>query len=138
MGKDARLVEIYLKIHHKRAITLDDLAYLAKYAPECFEKTCEHLVGKFPETKPIMESPVTEPIKEETETALPEQLNIKRILNNLRRMEANEYYVNNVDVNEVKNLLGNLYMELLLLHSDKETFMSMAGNSETSLFDKKI
>ena len=137
MGKDARLVEIYMKIHHKRAITLDDLAYLAQYAPECFEKTCENLVGKFPETKPIMEPQVHEPPKEEHATP-PEQHNIKRILNNLRRLEANEYIVKDVNVEEVKSLLGNLYMELLFLHSDKETFMSMAGSKDTSLVDYKI
>ena len=55
MGKDTRLVNIYLKIHHKQPLTMDDLAYLAEYAPECFEKTCKNVVYNIPETKPIME-----------------------------------------------------------------------------------
>ena len=50
MGKDTRLVNIYLKIHHKQPLTMDDLAYLAEYAPECFEKTCKNVVYNIPET----------------------------------------------------------------------------------------
>ena len=48
MGKDTRLVNIYLKIHHKQPLTMDDLAYLAEYAPECFEKTCKNVVYNIP------------------------------------------------------------------------------------------
>ena len=35
MEKDTHLVNIYLKIHNKKTLTMDDLAYLAQYAPEC-------------------------------------------------------------------------------------------------------
>ena len=37
MGKDTHLVNIYLKIHNKQTLTMDDLRYLAQYSPECFE-----------------------------------------------------------------------------------------------------
>lgn len=30
MGKDTHLVNIYLKIHHKKVLTMDDLRYLAE------------------------------------------------------------------------------------------------------------
>ena len=55
MGEDTRLVNIYLKIHNKQQLFLDDLRYLAKYDPECFEKTCKNVVYNFPEAKPVME-----------------------------------------------------------------------------------
>ena len=50
MGEDTRLVNIYLKIHNKQPLFLDDLRYLAKYDPECFEKTCRNVVYNIPET----------------------------------------------------------------------------------------
>ena len=31
MEKDTRLINIYLKIHHKKTLTMNDLDYLAKY-----------------------------------------------------------------------------------------------------------
>ena len=65
MGKDMRLVNIYLKIHNKKVITMDDLAYLAKYAPECFEKTCQNVVYNLPESKPVMETKEPEKAIEE-------------------------------------------------------------------------
>ena len=55
MGKDMHLVNIYLKIHNKQCLTMDDLRYLAEYSPECFEKTCKNVVYNMPETRPIME-----------------------------------------------------------------------------------
>ena len=55
MAKDPRLLNIYLKIHNKRSLTMDDLQYLAIYSPECFEKTCKNVVYNFPNAKPIME-----------------------------------------------------------------------------------
>ena len=44
MQKDTYLINIYLKIHNKKVITLDDLSYLAEHDPECFEKTCKNVV----------------------------------------------------------------------------------------------
>ena len=37
MEKDTRLINIYLKIHHKRSLTISDLSYLAQYDPECLQ-----------------------------------------------------------------------------------------------------
>ena len=158
MGKDVRLVNIYLKIHNKRTLTMDDLSYLAKYAPECFEKTCKNVVYNIPETKPIMEPadsksqtveqkevsseqqiPVLEQqtVSSEQQETTSEQQNIEQILENLKRLEADEFPVENVDVDEVKNLLGNLYMELLFPHNDKDSFLNVKNRENTSLFDKK-
>ena len=138
MGKDTRLVNIYLKIHNKRAITMDDLAYLAQYAPECFEKTCKNIVYKIPETKAIMEPPVLEEQKEVQKPEISERQNIEKILENLKHLETNHIPINDIDVNEVKNLLGNLYMELLFPHNDTDTFMNMVSGGNKYLFDKKV
>ena len=54
MGKDTRLVNIYIKIHNKRDLTIEDLNYLAKYDPECFEKTCKNVVYNVPDAKQIL------------------------------------------------------------------------------------
>ena len=61
MGKDTRLVNIYIKIHNKRTLTMEDLKYLSKYDPECFEKTCRNIVYKIPETKEILQPETQEP-----------------------------------------------------------------------------
>ena len=53
-------------------------------------------------------------------------------------MEINEIPVANIDTDEVKNLLGNLYMELLFPHTDKYAFVNMTDNGNTSMFDQKI
>lgn len=140
MKKDTLLVNIYLKIHNKQTLTLDDLSYLAKYAPECFEKTCKNVVYNFPAAKPIMEPttpnvPAPEP---EPEVQPSESQNIDEILANLKRLEANDLPYTNMDADKVKSLLGNLYMELLFPHNDKDTFMDMSHDTKTSLFDKKI
>ena len=55
MEKDTRLVNIYIKIHNKHTLTVEDLKYLAKYDPECFEKTCKNLVYRLPETREILQ-----------------------------------------------------------------------------------
>ncbi len=168
MGKDPLLINIYLKIHNKRTLTLDDLRYLAKYAPECFEKTCKNVVYNIPETKPIMEleeAKTSEPQNAESnkvetqktemsnigtqntttqnagtynmEPEVSERQKIEQVLENLKRLETNEVSVENVNVDEVKRLLGNLYMEMLFPHNDKDTFMKMPNNESTSFFDKK-
>ncbi len=63
MEKDTRLINIYLKIHHKRTLTIDDLNYLAEYDPECFKKTCKNVVYNIPETKPIMIPDALKPVR---------------------------------------------------------------------------
>ncbi len=138
MGKNVHLINIYLKIHNKRTLTMDDLRYLAQYDPECFNKTCKNVVYNLPETKPIMD-----PIHTKTQVAEPEpqpseSQDILKILENLKQLEASDYLLNNVDSDQVKNLLGNLYMELLFPHNDKDTFISYTDNENSSAFDKRI
>jgi len=138
--KDTRLINIYLKIHNKKTLILDDLRYLAKYAPECFEKTCHNLVYNAPEAKPLMDPVVSqEPVYEKEENfQLTERQNIERVLDNLRYLEAEDFLVGDVDANKVKNLLGSLYMELMFPHNDKDTFLEMEAREGTSSFDAKI
>ena len=140
MAKDTRLINIYLKIHHKRSLTMDDLGYLAEYDPECFEKTCKNIVYKIPEIKSIMAPDTSEILayEPELEPELFEWQSIEKILENLKRLEIEEFPVTNIDTDTVKSLLGNLYMEMLFPHNDKYAFVNMADSGDMSLFDKKI
>ena len=138
MGKNTHLINIYLKIHNKKNLTMDDLRYLAKYDPECFEKTCENVVYNIPETKPIMTQAIFQP--ENHSKMLPELSethNISTILENFKHLEANNYLYANVNAEDVKNLLGTLYMELLFPHNDRETFFNLTEANNNSFFDKK-
>ena len=117
---------------------MDDLAYLAQYAPECFEKTCKNVVYNIPESKPVMEPAAVEPSTDENVIATSDTQNIEDILENLKRLEKNDFPIADIDADEVKSLLGNLYMELLFPHNDKDTFMDMTSDGRTSLFDKKV
>lgn len=137
MGKDTRLVNIYLKIHHKKVLTMDDLAYLAEYDPECFVKTCKNVVYNIPEAKPIMEPAVPKASCEEPEPELPERQSIAKVLERLRRLERNDLPDIKIDDDKVKSLLGNLYMEMLFPHNDQQAFMSMLDSRDASTFDKK-
>ncbi len=137
MGKDTRLVNIYLKIHHKKVLTMDDLAYLAEYDPECFTKTCRNVVYNIPEAKPIMEPSSPEVPCEKPEPELSGRQSIAKVLERLRRLERNDLPDVNVDDDTVKSLLGNLYMELLFPHNDQQAFMSMLDNRDASTFDRK-
>lgn len=138
MAKDTYLINIYLKILNKKNLTMDDLRYLAEYDPECFQKTCKNVVYNFPESKPIME-PVgvktenTEPAVQPSETQI-----IQKILENLKALEVNNYLFTNVQADKVKTLLGNLYLELLFPHNDKDMFMNLMENENSSSFDAKI
>ena len=138
MRKDTRLVNIYLKIHSKKILTMNELRYLAEYDPECFAKTCKNVVYNIPETKSIMEPIASESSNVEPEKELSDQQNIDIILENLKRLEINDFPVTDIDTDKVKSLLGNLYMELLFPHNDKDTFMNMVDNEKASKFDKKI
>ncbi len=141
MEKDTHLVNIYLKIHNKRSLTISDLRYLAKYDPECFEKTCKNVVYNVPEAKAVMESDVKEytikrSAKAGTTLDSSKQWNIEQVLENIKRLEANELPVADVDAGKVMNLLGSLYMEMLFPHNDKEAFIDMP-TYDKPLFDKK-
>lgn len=142
MRKDTHLVNIYLKIHNKKTLTIDDLRYLAQYAPDCFEKTCQNVVYNIPETKPLMETTAF-PEKETNEKTkllpqISERGRIEGVLANLKNLEADNVCIANVDVNEVKNLLGNLYMEMLFPHNDRDTFFDVSKEEGTSMFDARI
>ena len=140
MGKDPKLLKIYNKIHRKLPLTLDDLRYLADYAPECFEKTCNNLVHNMPEAKSIIE--VKEPTPSQpnklTKPASTPQYNIDYIIDNIIKLEANELPLVNIDADNVKNLLGSLYMELLISQNKKDATANVQHNGNTSLFDTRI
>lgn len=138
MEKDTRLVNIYLKIHNKKMLTMDDLAYLAEYDPECFVKTCKNVVYNIPEAKPIIEPAALEALCDEPKPEPSELQNIEKVLERLKRLERNDFPDISIDNEKVKNLLGNLYMELLFPHNDIDTFMNMADNGNTSSFDMRV
>ena len=64
-----------------------------------------------------------------------ERQGIDVILDNLKRLEIDEFPVANLDAEQVMALLGNLYMEMLFPHNDIDTFMSV--EESRPLFDKK-
>lgn len=143
MGKDTRLVNIYIKIHNKHTLTMEDLKYLSKYDPECFEKTCKNIVYKIPKAKEILQPETEEPRKAAEPTPIFEKAptdkqRIEAVLSNLREMELKELPVEEVKVDEVKELLGNLYMELLFPHNDRERFFGIEDREELSVFNKKV
>ena len=138
---NTRLINIYIKIHNKKNITLDDLCYLAQYDPECFRKTCANVVYNIPETKVVMQNAESEQTTKTTMEAkeLPqEEFDVLAVLDNLKQMDADEAFYKDIDAKRVKNLLGNLYMELLFPHNDKDTFFSVEKDEKRSLFDKKV
>lgn len=137
MGKDMHLINIYLKIHHKRTITLDDLRYLAQYDPECFEKTCKNVVYNLPESKPIMQLPAIIPEIPKGNPPTSDLQSIDIVLDNLKHMETNDFLYTNINADTVKSLLGNLYMELLFPHNDEETLFSAMDNINVPTFDQK-
>lgn len=143
MGKDTRLVNIYIKIHNKHTLTMEDLKYLSKYDPECFEKTCKNLVYKMPETKEVLQPeskspkqlPAPVPIFEKQP---PDKERIEAVLSNLKQMEMKELPVEDISADTVKDLLGSLYMEMLFPHNDRQRFFNMEDHEEVSLFNKKV
>lgn len=139
MGKNTHLLNIYLKIHNKKPLTMDDLRYLAEYDPECFAKTCKNVIYNIPEAKPIMEPAAPKSSCDKSKQEVPDwRQNIERVLKRLKRLETNDFPGIKIDNEEVKNLLGNLYMELLFPHNDQYSFMSMADGENKSSFDKKV
>ncbi|MCI8299508.1 MAG: hypothetical protein HFI69_04030 [Lachnospiraceae bacterium] len=146
MGKDTRLVNIYIKIHNKRTLTVEDLKYLSKYDPECFEKTCNNIVYKIPEAKNVLQPEADQNHKDFVplhmvplmEKPKPDQQKIEAVLANLGKMEKDEFPVPEVDTETVKELLGSLYMEMLFPHNDREKFFSMEESENLSVFNKKV
>ena len=158
MGKNARLADIYIKIYNKKPLMWEDMKFLAVYDPECFEKTCKNLIFKLPETEklmqplqetralPVCRKPGTAPMplfqKTEVLPALPknpvltEKDRIEVLLENLKKMERDEFGVQEVSLEKVKNLLGNLYMEMLFPHNDRDKYFQFE-NRDSSIFNKK-
>ena len=97
---NTRLINIYIKIHNKKNITLDDLRYLAQYDPECFRKTCANVVYNIPETKVVMQNAESEQTTETTMEAkeLPqEEFDVLAVLDNLKQMDADEAFYKDID-----------------------------------------
>lgn len=120
---------------------MDDLKYLAEYDPVCFEKTCKNIIYKMPETKKIFK-PEAPPSKAEpalpptTEESVTDKQKTEAVLDSLGKME--ELPVSDVKVEAVKNLLGDLYMELLFPHNDRAKYFSMEESESLSTFNKRV
>ncbi len=146
MGKDTRLVNIYIKIHNKRTLTMEDLKYLSKYDPECFEKTCKNIVYKMPEAKEVLQPKKSQEQKPFVplrpipimEKPVPDKQKIEAVLANLGKLEKEELPIPEVDTETVKELLGSLYMEMLFPHNDREKFFSVEESENLSIFNKKV
>lgn len=148
MGKNARLADIYIKIYNKKPLMWEDMKFLAVYDPECFEKTCKNLIFNIPETEKLMQSEAEQ--KSDAEMSrIPEILpalpknpvlsdrdRIEILLENLKKMERDEFGVQEVSVEKVKNLLGNLYMEMLFPHNDRDKYFQFE-NRDSSIFNEK-
>lgn len=143
MGENARLAAIYVKIYNKQTLTIDDLAFLAQYDPECFTKTCQNLIYNMPETRELM-TQETEEIEMETQQSAKEEKvvspeeRVNLLLENLRKMKMEEIPVKEVNPDRVKNLLGSLYMEMLFPHNDKSRYFEMKPETEEAKFNKKV
>ena len=142
MEKKTRLINIYLKIHQKRDLTWDDLEYLARFDPECFEKTCKNVVYNIPQTKNVIlqkeEKEDKKLLTQKTESKREKNgFSIEQALKNLKQVEMKQNPFAEFDVDRVKNLLGNLYMELLFPHNDQDSFFSASEEDIGSRFDRK-
>ena len=142
MEKKTRLLNIYLKIHQKRDLTWGDLEYLARFDPECFEKTCKNVVYNIPQTKNVIlqkeEKEDKKLLSQKTESKGEKSgFSIEQTLKNLKQMEMKQNPFAEFDIDRVKNLLGNLYMELLFPHNDQDSFFSAAEEDRGSRFDRK-
>lgn len=142
MDKKTRLLNIYLKVHHKRNLSWDDLEYLSVYDPECFEKTCKNVVYNMPQSKDIILQEDKEVEEQPTVLTLEgkkKQYNfsIEQALKKLKQLETIQLPFVDLDVDRVKNLLGNLYMELLFPHNDMDSFFYIPEEERGTKFDKK-
>lgn len=149
MNKKEKLANIYIKIYNKCPLTMDDLTFLSKYDPECFAKTCQNLVYTIPETKKLLNRndsegeklPKSLPVISEVpagEEVFAKKENMELLLQNLKKIETKEIFVQEVKAEKVKELLGSLYMELLFPHNDREQYFAMEKDEEESKFNKKV
>lgn len=154
-GKDMKLVNIYIKIHNKQVLTMDDLAYLAKYNPECFKKTCDNLIYKIPETKELVKSTEKAPApeKKQNNTAEParnpfevtaeekarNERMILQFLESLKELESSKIStLQSVDIAQVKELVGNLFMENLFPHDGLQGYFDVHNEDSTSTFNVRV
>ena len=149
MNKKEKLANIYIKIYNKYPLTMDDLTFLSKYDSECFAKTCQNLVYNIPETRKLLNRndlggeklPKSLPVISEVpagEKVFAKKENIELLLQNLKKIETKEIFVQEVKAEKVKELLGSLYMELLFPHNDGEQYFAMEKEQEESKFNKKV
>lgn len=150
MEKNIRLADIYVKIYNKKPLFMEDLAFLAKYDRECFEKTCRNLIYNLPEAKELFKPAEAKEEKEEVKDPIKEQASapcaqepkeepqIDVLLDNLKKMEWQEMPVPQLKADKVKNLLGSLYMEMLFPHNDKYRYFDLEENAEKSIFNKRV
>ena len=74
----------------------------------------------------------------EAETSIQKERKfVDYILEKLKHLERKQIPLMEVDAERVKNLLGNLYMELLFPHNDKDTFFAPDYEEKGVKFDKK-
>lgn len=161
MEKNVRLADIYIKIYNKQTLTMDDLVFLSKYDRECFEKTCRNLIYNIPDAKKLMEAKAKEEpsfqkagmetekeAEKEIEKEIGEKIkeNAKEesgrdevgiLLENLGKMEWEEFPIQNISTDHVKNLLGSLYMEMLFPHNDRYRYFQLEDHVDSSIFNKK-
>ena len=159
MEKNVRLADIYVKIYNKQPLFMEDLAFLAKYDKECFEKTCRNLIYNIPEAKELLEPAdgqellkAAEETPEENQPSKPQEtkagtlesgapketdFEINTVLGNLKKMEWQEMPIPDLDVGKVKSLLGSLYMEMLFPHNGRYGYFNL-GEGEKSVFNRKV
>lgn len=137
MDKNIKLSNLYIKIHNHRCLTLDDLKYLAKYDPECFEKTCHNVVYNIPEAKPVLR-PKFEIVSVERPNKEIQARKIDLILQNIKSMEIEDVHIEGLTVERVKELLGELYMESVFPHSEEVTYFELAKEELEGTFNKKV
>ncbi len=153
--KDLKLVNIYIKIHNKKVLTMDDLAYLAKYNPECFKKTCDNLIYKMPETKTLVKPPkkASAPEKKQGiagaarrnpfEMTAGEKLQNERMIlqffESLKKVESSQVStLQNVDVTQVKELIGSLFMEHLFPHNGIQGYFDVQEEDSAPAFNMRV
>lgn len=127
-AKDLKLVNIYIKIHNKKVLTFDDLAYLARFNPECFKKTCDNLLYKIPDAKSLAESaseqtahdriPAVAAAHESNviELTADERLQIENLIiqffDGMKGLESGEIdTLQNIDASHVRELMGDLLVD---------------------------
>lgn len=184
MEKNARLADIYIRIYNKKPLLMDDLRFLYKYDPECFEKTCKNLLYKEPEAKKLLQpkakGPGTEnqaqrgdgglktenlpwpdgrilepgneaqpqegewhvengvqPAEEGEEKSAGSREKIENLLENLKNMVHSESAVQVVKAEKVKELLGNLFMEMLFPHNDRDKYFQFKEEESGRSFNKQ-